>query len=227
MPEILHDRAGRAGGIADNPGMADKGFTVERGFPEDQRGRVAALFWQAFSGKLGWVMAPEERALRFLAEHLDPSHAFSALSPGGEALGVAGFKTEKGSFAGGDFAGMRREYGLFGATWKSLVLAILEREVEPGVLLMDGIFVDAARRGAGIGSALLGAVVAEARERGLGSVRLDVIGSNPRARALYERTGFREVRTSTHAFLKPLFGFSASTEMRLRLDADEGGSEGK
>jgi len=44
----------------------------------------------------------------------------------------------------------------------------------------------------GVGSALLDAVAREAQARGLKEVRLDVIDSNPRAKALYTRKGFAE-----------------------------------
>ena len=49
--------------------------------------------------------------------------------------------------------------------------------------------------------------------RGYGWVRLDVIDSNWRARALYERQGFLATRTESLGLLRLLFGFSASTTM--------------
>ena len=47
-----------------------------------------------------------------------------------------------------------------------------------------------AARGQGVGTALLKAIIAEGRRRGYAEVRLDVIDTNPRATALYERIGF-------------------------------------
>jgi [ribosomal protein S18]-alanine N-acetyltransferase len=47
--------------------------------------------------------------------------------------------------------------------------------------------------GKGIGSALLGALVGEARRRGCTSVFLEVRKDNPRARGLYLRRGFEEI----------------------------------
>lgn len=198
--------------------MPPTGHTIVRGFAEAHRERVAALFWEAFSGKLGRVMGPEEKALRFVAGVADPAFAHSAVSADGGLLGVAGYKTADGAFVGGGFADLGKVYGLLGAAWRALPLGLLEREVAPGVLLMDGIFVEADARGAGVGSALLDAIVGEARARGLGRVRLDVIDTNPRARALYERRGFRPAGTVSASFLRPLFGFSSSTTMVLELD---------
>ena len=47
--------------------------------------------------------------------------------------------------------------------------------------------------GQGIGSALLGALLAAARERGCAEVFLEVRADNPRAHGLYLRRGFEEI----------------------------------
>jgi ribosomal-protein-alanine N-acetyltransferase len=47
--------------------------------------------------------------------------------------------------------------------------------------------------GQGIGSALLGALIDEARRRGCTEVFLEVRKDNPRARGLYRRRGFEEI----------------------------------
>jgi ribosomal protein S18 acetylase RimI-like enzyme len=53
-----------------------------------------------------------------------------------------------------------------------------------------GMWVDPARRGEGIGAALVEAVVGWARELGVGTVKLGVTETNPAAIALYRRAGF-------------------------------------
>ena len=58
------------------------------------------------------------------------------------------------------------------------------------VLLIGGLAVDPALHGHGAGRALLDAAVREARARGARKVTLRVLGSNARARRLYERCGF-------------------------------------
>ncbi len=188
-------------------------MSIRRGFPATARGEVAALYWQAFSGKLGRVMAPDSLAIAFVDAVLNPRFALCAFAPEGRLMGVAGFKTSDGAFVGGDFTDLSRVYGPFGAFWRGLLLNMLERPIEPGRLLMDGIFVERGCRGAGVGSALLDAIAEEARRRGLSEVRLDVIDGNPRARALYERKGFTVVDRSTMGPLSLLFGFKQATTM--------------
>ena len=110
-------------------------------------------------------------------------------------------------------------YGWFGALWRGLVLSTLERKLQPNVFQMDGIFVDPCARGQGVGTALLKAVLAEAAARGLAQVQLDVIDTNPRAKALYERVGFVATGTETTGPLKLIFGFSSATRMALHTNA--------
>lgn len=186
---------------------------LRAGFPEDQRDTAAALFWQAFGGKLGKLLGPEPRALSFLAPTLDPTHCLSVCASDGTLLGLAGFKTADGAFVGGSWADLCRVYGMFGALWRAPLLSMVERAVESDILLMDGIAVAPTARGMGLGTTLLDGITAEAARRGCAKVRLDVIDTNPRARALYERRGFKAIGTEDVFPFRWLFGFSTATKM--------------
>lgn len=185
---------------------------ITPGFTDAERPVLAGLYWQAFGAKLGRVMGPQARALRFIERVMQPDHALVARE-GATVLGVAGFKTAQGAFVGGDFTDLRAVYGGVGALWRAAALSLLERDVETRRLLMDGICVADAARGRGIGTRLLHAIFDEARSRGCPAVRLDVIDSNPRARALYEREGFQPVGEDHLGPLRWLFGFRSATKM--------------
>lgn len=188
-------------------------FAVRHGFPDENVDQAAQLYWEAFGHKLGLVMGPREKALAFITRVIDPTHAISALDDSAQLLGVVGFKTSKGALVGGRFQDLVAIYGLFGALWRASLLALLDREAENNRFLMDGIFVTAQARGKGIGSALLDAIAAEGKQRGYDSLRLDVINTNPRARALYERHNFTALRTKTMGPLKHIFKFDSATTM--------------
>ncbi|SDF30330.1 GNAT family N-acetyltransferase [Limimaricola pyoseonensis] len=190
---------------------------IEHGFGDAERAEVAEMYWEAFGPKLGRVLGPRRRALAFLRDALDPRHALCARAADGRLLGVAGFKTRQGALVGGDLAAMSRSYGPVGALWRVALLALLERDVDNERFLMDGLFVHAAARGCGVGSRLLEAIAQEARARGYREVRLDVIDENPRARALYERRGFRAVARQRSGPLRAVFGFRAATTMVRRI----------
>jgi len=61
---------------------------------------------------------------------------------------------------------------------------------EPGVVMLFGMWVAPERRGSGLASALVDAVVAWARGLGAGRVVLWVVVGNGRAQRLYEKSGF-------------------------------------
>lgn len=194
------------------------GVTVFRGLHASLRPQAARLYWDAFGGKLGRVLGPDERALRFFRRVIREDLCFSAVGDGGELVGIAGYKTPAGSFAGGSWADLTDTYGRWGGRWRGGILWTLGREVDNDRFLIDGICVARAHRSKGVGSMLLGALYREAAERGYGSIRLDVVEENWRARALYERQGFRAVRTEELGLLRFLFGFAASTTMVRPLE---------
>lgn len=187
--------------------------TIRRGLPFDLRPQAARLYWQAFGGKLGSVLGPEDRALAYVTRVIRADHVFIALDDRGDLLGLAGFKTPQGSFAGGTPADLRAVYGHFGGWWRAALFGWLGREVDNDRFLVDGICVSREARGRGIGSALLDALCAEGAARGYHSVRLDVIDTNWRARALYERQGFTPLATRPIGLLRHVFGFAAATTM--------------
>ena len=187
--------------------------TLRAGLPADLRAEAAALYWEAFGGKLGMVMGPQPKAMAFLLRVLRQDHAIAALDEAGGLLGMAGFKTPAGSFAGGEAADVIAIYGQLGALWRLPLLWMLGREVDNDRFLLDGICVTRAARDQGIGTALMAAIGDEAAARGYGQVRLDVIDSNWRAKALYERLGFRVEKITSIGWLRFVYGFRAAITM--------------
>lgn len=188
-------------------------MNITAGFEDSERDLIATMYWAAFGQKLNAVMGPEPKALSFIKAVLDPTHALCARDDAGRLLGVAGFKSYEGALVGGTARDMARHYGWMSSLWRIGLISLLERDTENKRFLMDGIFVTDNARGKGVGTALLNAICAEARSRGYAEVRLDVIDTNPRARALYEREGFVAVDTQHLGVLKHVFGFESAATM--------------
>ena len=187
-------------------------ITLQSGLPEEHRPAAARLYWEAFGGKLGRVMGPEPRALAYLDRVMRSDHVITAMA-GDQLVGLAGFKTPSGAFASGNWRDMRMVYGRMGALWRLALLGALQSEVDNDRFLIDGIAVTRDARGGGIGTALLGALCDEGCARGYASIRLEVIDSNWRAKALYEREGFTALHTEKLGLLRHLFGFESATTM--------------
>lgn len=195
------------------------GVTIYSGLQAHMRPQAARLYWEAFGGKLGRVLGPDARAIAFFERVIRTDLCLAALDDHGELIGLAGFKTPNGAFAGGGWGDLIAIYGPWGGRWRGCVLRCLSREVDNDRFLVDGICVARGHRGQGIGTLLLAALYDEASQRGYRSIRLDVIDANWRARALYERQGFLATRTERLGPLKHVFGFAASTTMVRPLTA--------
>jgi len=186
---------------------------IAPGIPAGQTEQAAALYWDAFGAKLGRVLGPTPRALRFIADVIDPSHVLSATDENGQLIGIAGFKTHRSAFVAGTLQDLARHYSWPGALWRSALLSLLSRDTENMNFLTDGLAVASHARSSGVGTALLNALSAEARARHYPALRLDVVDSNPRAQALYTRLGFTQTNTTKIGPLRHIFGFRRTITM--------------
>ncbi len=190
---------------------------VRAGFPEAERARVAALFWEAFEEKLGRLLRPEPRALAFLAAALRPERAVCVCDGQGRVLGVAGIRTGQDGLLAAGFATLAEVYGVPGALWRSPLLDRLDCPLAPGQMALDGLFVAGPARGQGIGTRLVLAALDEARRQGCHELRLEVAADNARARALYERMGFVATGERRFGLVGALTGLGRATAMTQAL----------
>jgi GNAT superfamily N-acetyltransferase len=192
---------------------------LHNGLPEGCQEAAAKLYYTAFRQKLHPIFRNESKGLAVLERSLNPAYAIAAMIED-RLVGIAGFKTSTSSFLNIQPADVTRTFGWVGGWLRLLALSLFVRNIEPGVLLMDGIVVDPQIRGKGVGSKLLDAVVDLAKQNGYKQVRLDVVDTNPRARQLYERKGFVAAHTKRYAGLSHVFGFSASTTLYKSVHVD-------
>ena len=198
--------------------MVNGDVAIFSGLHPHLRAPAAQLYWEAFGGKLGRVLGPDGRALAFFERVIRTDLCLSAVDGAGVLVGIAGFKTPSGSFAGGTWADLRAVYGAVGGRWRGLLLWVLNNEIDNDRFLVDGICVAREHRSKGIGGRLLVALYREAAGRGYPSIRLDVVSDNWRARALYQRHGFLPVSTVKLGYIRYFFGFAASTTMVRPLE---------
>lgn len=177
---------------------------------------AAALYWEAFGGKLGKLLGPDNRGRAFFERSVNHASVIAATDANGRLLGIVAHQADDTGFSNATTATLFRHYGL-GALWRLIPLAMLERSAPKDTLQMDGICVSTQARGQGVGQALFARLFDLARDRGFDRVTLDVINTNPRARALYDRLGFQATGTETTGPLKPLLGFGSATKMVLTL----------
>ena len=200
--------------------MAGPAPSIERGLPEHLRPRAAEILDEAFAEKLEPVIPARDRRLAFLAHTLRSDNCLVAQA-GDELLGLACLNASRGEFEGEilDTSSLgigewRSLLGSFGAIRAAILLGLLySHEAKSDEVYVDFIAVSATARGRGLGSTLLEEVRRTAHEAGFEYVRLDVVDTNPRAKALYEREGFRVIREERLGLLRHITGFGAAYSM--------------
>ncbi|WP_243752219.1 GNAT family N-acetyltransferase [Leucobacter weissii] len=192
-------------------------MVIDGGFAERERERVGELYWAAFGDKLSPAFRDCPTGARIVAESLRADRMLVARISG-EVVGVCGYYEDGRGAADLSWSLLRRRLPRAAALRSLVLLAILARPGRPGTLILDGICVDGAHRGRGIGSALLGAAAAHARRRGSRAVQLSVVDANPRAAALYRRVGFTATGRGTVGPLGRLYGFRRYTTMQKQVD---------
>lgn len=190
--------------------------TIGDGFNDDQRERVVEMFWEAFGRKLrpGFVDEVTGRAVLFATLRSD---RMIVASRSAEVLGICGYHQDGIGSIDLSWANVKGVISLPSFIRAILVLSIISTSDRAGALVLDGIAVHSAARGQGIGTALLKAASKKAAKAGEGVLRLAVVDSNPKARLLYEREGFREVQAGSIGFLSRVYGFKNYVNMELAL----------
>lgn len=185
----------------------------QRGIPEGYHKQAAELYEQAFGKKIALAIPDESSRVSLVEDSLQLAFGICAIN-NNQLVGLAGFQTHEGSLTGGITPRLLYKHlGLLGTMRALSVLSVYARKPREHELVMDGIAVQSVARGQGIGTGLLHTLKEYARQRGIATIRLDVIDTNLSARRLYEREGFVAENTTEFEFLRGLLGFGASTTM--------------
>ncbi|MEJ2051318.1 MAG: GNAT family N-acetyltransferase [Calditrichota bacterium] len=150
-----------------------------------------------------------------IADNISADRIIVALI-GDEIVGIAGLKYDGTGFFSPGRRGFIKRYGPLLGRVRTALWTSVQTIPRPHQLLLDGLGVRAELRCQGIGSSLLEAVDRRARELDKTEVILEVVDTNPRARALYERFGYRTVLT-TRRWMFRFAGFSAAHLMLRQL----------
>jgi ribosomal protein S18 acetylase RimI-like enzyme len=181
------------------------------GIPDELRKPAIALYYEAFKSKTSKFISLDE-ALIILPDLLNSEQVIIALQDG-QLAGFAGIQYGRKRLFETPIRIFIKHLGVMRGLFIAPALAIFRDPYRKDELLIDGICVDKNMRSQGIGSLLLEAIFKFAQQNGCKAIRLDVVDTNPRARELYERMGFKPIACHRYPFTKRLMGFSAFITM--------------
>ncbi len=204
--------------------MNETGIVIEHGLPDGLREQGVALFEEAFGENMRMAVRDRAKRMAFMGRVYAAPNVIIARREG-ELMGMVGLSSKGAPYDGGlmDIGWDPRPYsdllGWLGAAWAVWGLRPGGPRPRSDEIYVDGIAVAPALRGNGIGTRLLDEVVAAARVHDKRFVRLEVVDTNPRARALYERYGFKVTGTQSFRYQQRWTGFGAMISMELPVDA--------
>ncbi len=151
------------------------------------------LYFNSLKEKLEPILGSDERAKKLLAKSVTADQCIAAVHEG-KIIGILGVQTKDGGFVNPSLKTMTSIYGKIGGVIRLAGLALLYHRTKTGEVYVDGVAVHPAMRGKGIGTKLLEVLESKALERQMKVITLDVIDTNPKAKALYKRLGFIEIK---------------------------------
>ena len=187
--------------------------------PEIYKQPALELYVRALGEKLEPIFGPPSESLDFLLKHVDLNRAIGAIWQD-QVVGILGLQDLQGGFLCPSMVAILDQYGLFAGLARVTLMMALDPQVRADQLYLDGIAVASEYRGLGIGSQLIAAFESYGRDQGFRSLILDVINTNPRARSLYLKQGYREVGSKSLQELGDVFPFQTSTQMEKVIRPD-------
>ena len=157
--------------------------------PNGLRDQAIQLYLHTLRDKLEPILGTDGRAQKAMKRNLVPDRCIVAVCKH-QLVGILGIQTNQGSFLNPTLKTMIKTYGLPGGSLRMCGLALLHHSTAPDEIYVDGVAVLNDMRGNGIGSRLLDMAEAMALKKGIRTISLEVIDTNPRAEALYRRLGY-------------------------------------
>ena len=175
---------------------------------------AVSLYLDALRDKLMPIFGDAKRALNILSQNLAPDRCLTALCDQ-RLVGVLGIQTARGGFLNPALKSLTAEYGLTGGLLRLGQLHLLHHRTGNDEWYVDGIAVVEEMRGVGIGTGLLGFFEDIARKKGIHKLSLEVMNTNQKARALYERLGFTATKQTYLWPFNRLCGFPSESAIEM------------
>ena len=164
--------------------------------PDEFKASAMQLYFNSLKEKLRPILGDDNRAKEVLESGLTTNQCLVAICDK-KLVGILGIQTDKGGFINATLGKMIKEYGLLYGILRMCGLAFLHHKTASDELYVDGVAVEDDMRGKGIGSQLFDLLERIASKKEIRTISLEIIDTNPRAKALYKRLGFVAIKQRT------------------------------
>jgi GNAT superfamily N-acetyltransferase len=183
---------------------------------ENQLNQAMDIYYFAFKQKIRPLIKSKEKAIEIYKKGLNADRVFYAVIEN-NVVGLAGLHYENKNFIDVEYSNLRKHFNPFSSYFIYSIYKLISPKIREDVLRIDSLAVKESVRGFGIGSQLIDKVFQFAKSKGFNEVILEVVDTNPRAKKLYEKVGFKEKRLIKYYFLARSAGFSSEHIMSYKM----------
>jgi len=184
-----------------------------------QKDAILEIIYTAFEKKITVLeLRPKskEQGLRILKQSANFEQGLYAFSHA-TVVGGVGMNFHNQQFYRFTWKVLRQEFGVGGALWRYIIHSLAREKVKDDEIYIGAIAVSDTVRSQGIGTFLINAVEAFARERGFEFLVLEVVNTNHRAHALYKRLGFADIKERKLGRITKRAGFTSVFKMKKKV----------
>ena len=196
--------------------MIDDEIQITQTLSESQKDEILEIIYNAFEKKISNLeLKPKskEQGLRIIKKSANFEQGLYGLYKS-KIIGGVGMNFREKRFYFFQRELLKKEFGFFGALWRSIVQKFSVDKLKDNELYIGSIAVAEDYRGKGFGTQLLNAVNDFAKKNGFETIILDVVDTNPRAYELYKRFGFKVIKKRKFGIITKSAGFSFTYKMK-------------
>ena len=183
---------------------------------KNQRNRAIEILYYSFEQKIRALIKSKEKAIAIYNRSLKNDQVFYALMDG-NVVGLIGLHYKNKNFLVFKYRDLRKYFNPLQSYFIYKINKLTSPKIKDDVLRIDSVAVDKSFRNQGIGTQLINKVFEFAKNEGFKEVVLEVNNTNPKAKELYERIGFKEEKIVRYYFLARSAGFSFEYTMSYKL----------
>jgi len=186
-------------------------------FTEDfQKSDMMRIFYDSFERKITAFIKSKQKALSIFENSLNTDRIMLAVEDK-KITGMAGLHYDDRNFTDIKYGTLKTHYNPLKSFFMYWIIRLTTPKIKEGTVRIDSLAVDKSYRGKGIGTKLIKGVIEFARQNNYSQVLLEVVNTNPMAKALYERMGFKVKKKVNFYFFTRSAGFSSEYIMVYKI----------
>jgi ribosomal protein S18 acetylase RimI-like enzyme len=190
---------------------------IQLGVPRNQRIRVARIFCETFQDKIRLIFGSNKKAQLLIASSIQNDRILVALKEN-VVVGFAGLQYSNKSYSDPSPNQIIRIYGLETIRVFLFIIINFLNKPKSHQIHLETLAVLGQEQNKGIGTKLVESTIKLAETKNFSQVRLEVIGTNQKAKSFYEKIGFKTAKIIKIPYpFSYLIGFGSINEMHYDL----------